>query len=83
MRIYVKTNGRRFFIPVPLCVANLAISIVQSPFIQRYIPEKDKKYVEMIDYNILKNCISDLRGYRGLKIVEVRSKDGTEVTITI
>lgn len=83
MRVYVKTNGRKFFIPVPLCIANLGISIMQSSLVQRHIPEKDRKYVNIIDYNALRKCISDLKEYKGLKLVEVKAKDGTEVTIII
>lgn len=83
MRIYVKTNGKKFFVPVPLCIVNVGISIINTPLIQRHIPEKDKKYVNMINYNALRKCISDLRNYRGLKLVEVKAKDGTEVTIIV
>ncbi|KOF57104.1 MULTISPECIES: hypothetical protein [Clostridium] len=83
MRVYVKTNGRRFFVPVPLCLANLGISLIQAPFIQKYIPEKDRKYMDMIDYRALRKSINILRHYRGLRLVEVKAKDGTEVTITI
>ncbi|MFL0249627.1 hypothetical protein ACJDT4_04265 [Clostridium neuense] len=83
MRVYVKAKGRKFFIPVPLCIANLGISIMQSSLVQRHIPEKDRKYVNMLDYNALRKCISDLREYKGLKLVEVKAKDGTEVTVII
>lgn len=83
MRIYVKAKERKFFIPVPLCIASLGISIMQSSLVQRHIPEKDRKYVDMIDYNALKKCIRGLGEYKGLKLVEVKAKDGTEVTITI
>lgn len=37
----------------------------------------------MIDWRLLKKGFNDLKEYRGLKIVDVKAKDGTEVTITI
>lgn len=83
MRIYVKANGRKFFIPVPLGIANLGISLIKTPLVQRHIPEKDRKYVNIVDYTALKKCIKDLGEYRGLKLVEVKAKDGTEVTIIV
>lgn len=83
MRIYVKTNGMKFFVPVPLCIVNLGISLIDTPLVQMHIPEKDKRYVNMINYNSLRKCISDLRRYKGLKLVEVKTKDGTEVTIIV
>lgn len=83
MRIYIKAEGRKFFIPCPFWILNFAISIVNAPFVQRYIPEKDKKYVNIIDWRLLKKGFYDLKKYRGLKIVDVKAKDGTEVTITI
>lgn len=83
MRVYVKVKERKFFIPVPLSIANLGISLMQTSLVQRHIPEKDRKYVNIIDYNALRKCISDLREYKGLKLVEVKAKDGTEVTVII
>lgn len=41
------------------------------------------KYIDMIDYKILKEVLDDLGEYKGLVLVEVYSKDGTEVLITV
>lgn len=84
MRVYVRVNGSfRFFVPVPLGLAKAGLSLVKTPLIQKYIPEKNKKYIDMIDFDSLKECLNILRHYKGLKLVEVRAKDGTEVTVII
>lgn len=83
MRVHVRTNGKCFFIPVPLAIVKLGILFVKAPFIIKYISPEGRKYIDVINFNELNKCIDVLRSYRGLKLVEVRDKKGTEVTITI
>lgn len=83
MKVYVRTDGKKFFIPVPLGLAKLGVLIVKSPLVLKYTPEKYKPYLNNIDTNELCKCIGILKQYKGLRIVEVMDKDGTEVTITI
>ncbi|MBL4932191.1 hypothetical protein [Clostridium paridis] len=83
MRIYVKAEGRRYFIPVPLVFAKWGMSLVKSPFIMKNIPENERKYVEMIDFNELAKCLYILKEYKGLTLIDVKAKDGTIVEITI
>lgn len=83
MRIYVKSGKMGFTIPVPNALLKFGISIVKAPFVQKHIPEKDRKYVNIIDWKKLSSCINILKEYKGLKIVDVRSKDGSHVTITL
>lgn len=47
-----------------------------------------KKYVkneelENIDFKQLSKALDELKDYKGLKLVEVKEKDGDEVTIVI
>lgn len=83
MKIYIKSGWKRFIIPFPLALAKLGISIVKAPLVLKYVPEESRKYMDIIDFNELSKCIDILKEYRGLSLVEVKSKDGTEVTITI
>lgn len=83
MKIYIKSKGKRFIVPFPLVLAKLGISIVKTPFVKKYIPEKDRKYMDIIDFNALSKCIDILKEYKGLTIVDVEAKDGTKVNITI
>lgn len=83
MKIYIKSGKMGFTIPVPNVLLKFGISIVDAPFIQKHISEKDKKYINMINWKELSSSIDILREYKGLKIVDVHSKDGSHVTITL
>ena len=83
MRIYVKSGKIAFIIPLPNVFLKFGVSFIKTPFIQKYIPEKDKKYIDIIDFKEFSNCIDILKEYKGLKIVDVQSKDGSHVTITL
>jgi hypothetical protein len=83
MRIYIKSGKVRFLLPIPNAFLKFGVSCINKPFIQKRIPEKDKKYVNLIDFNKLSSCIDLLKEYRGLRIVDVNAKDGTRVSITL
>lgn len=83
MRIYIKQDKKRMFIPIPFCMLKAALSIVTMPIILKYIPEKERRFMEMIDFKELKKCIGMLKEYKGLKMVEVRDSEGNRVDITI
>ncbi|EJO5347383.1 hypothetical protein NRP93_001461 [Clostridium botulinum] len=83
MKIYIKSGKMKFIIPVPNALLKFGISIVDAPFIQKHIPEKDKKYVNIIDWKNFSRCVDILKEYKGLKIVNVHSKNGSHVTITL
>jgi hypothetical protein len=86
LRVYVRlNNGRRLKIPVPIGLVKVALSFssLGVSIAKRYIPEEQRQYVEYIPFKELKKSLDVLRSYKGLKIVEVKNGDGTEVTIII
>ncbi|WP_368488183.1 hypothetical protein [Clostridium sp. BJN0013] len=83
MRVYVKSGKVRFIIPIPFIFLKLGISIFSSSFVRTHIPQKDRKYFDMIDFREFSKCLGILKQYKGLRIVEVRAKDGIEVIITL
>lgn len=83
MRVYIKSGWKRFIIPVPLFLIKFGLSIAKSSFVMKSVPEKSRKYIDMIDFKELSKSIDVLKEYRGLRIVQVKAKDGTEVHITI
>lgn len=83
MKIYIKSDKMKFTVPLPNALLKLGISLINSKFVQRYIPEKDKKYINIINFKKLSNCIDLLKDYRDLKIVDVQSRDGRHVTIIL
>lgn len=84
MKIYLRQqNKRRYCIPVPLPL--FLIRLVFSNSLKRLILKNlntdAKKYIEQLDFDILLMAITDIKKYKGLKLVEVKSHTGEEVTI--
>ncbi|MCR3761407.1 hypothetical protein KYB31_20750 [Clostridium felsineum] len=83
MRVYVKNNNIRFIIPVPNFLIRFSMNFLSKPSIIEKIPKENRKYVEMIDFKELYKCIDLIKEYKGLRIVEVKDKNGNEVSITL
>lgn len=86
LRIYIKLNtGRSFKIPAPIGLIKMALGCGNFgiSIAKRYITEEQRKYIENIDLKELKKGFDVLKAYKGLKMVEVKAGDGTEVTIIV
>lgn len=86
MKIYFKIeNGRRYFIPAPIWLVKAALRMggFGIRLSKKHIPEDQISYVENIDFRELQKAVDLLREYRGLTMVDVKVKDGTEVKIII
>lgn len=86
MRIYIKqSTGRAFHIPVPLSIAgfgcNLADFVIRVS--KKYISEQEQEYMDCIDFKKLSLSLKELKGYHGLKLVDVKTMNGEEVVITL
>lgn len=86
MRIYIKQgNGRTFHIPVPLSIAgfgcNLADFVIKIS--RKYMSEQEQEYMDCIDFKKLSLSLKELKGYHGLKLVDVKTMNGEEVVITL
>lgn len=86
MRIYIKqSNGRTFHIPVPLSIAgfgcNLADFVIRVS--KKYMSAQEQEYMDCIDFKKLSLSLKELKGYHGLKLVDVKTLDGEEVVITL
>ena len=86
MKIYIKlSSGRRFKIPAPIGLVNAALSFggFGVSISKRYMSTEQRQYVDCIDFRELRRGMDVLRDYKGLKMVDVKTEDGTEVTIVI
>ena len=92
LQIKVKTETVRFSIPVPYFILTLGVSILSSEFFYRQInkllvksqeSEENKMSFTMprLNKKELKTIIKELRNHKGLELVNVKSKDDTEVRI--
>jgi len=86
LKIYIKlNNGVRLKIPAPICLVKAAIGLGGFGLLiaRRFIPEEHRQYIDCVDFKQLRKGIDVLRDYKGLKIVEVKTKYGPDVTIII
>jgi plasmid replication initiation protein len=92
LHIKVKAKDVRFTIPVPYAILNIVISILSSKFLQKNVNKWTKEHFERkkldftfphIDKNMLKPIVKELKNYKGIVLVDVRAKDGTEVKVRL
>lgn len=86
MRIYIKTReGRVLRFPAPLWLVSGALGFGKFgiTIAKKYVPENQKEYMDIVDFQELRKGFRVLREYRGLKLVEIKSGDGTEITIVV
>jgi hypothetical protein len=86
LRIYLKVeNGIRWFIPAPLWLLKACVGMGEfgMRIAKNRIPEEQLAYVENIDFRELKRALDVLKAYKGLHLVDVKAKDGTEVRIIV
>ncbi len=92
MHVKVKTKDARFSIPVPYVILNMAVSIISSEFLQESINKWTKEYFEkkkmaftfpLIDKQLLKPIVKELKNYKGIVLVDIKANDGTEVKIKL
>lgn len=86
MKIHIKDpSGKKITLPIPTKLLILGLDI--TPYIMKktsgYVSDKQKEVLDCIDFKVLAKSIRVLKNYKGLKIVEVRSKEGEEVSIII
>ena len=88
LKVKVKVKDKRFSIPVPYEVLNLASLIITSKKINRFINkaiEKDgsKFILPEIERKDLKPLLKGLSKHSGVILVDLKLKDGTEVEVKL
>ena len=94
MHVKVKSEKVRLSIPIPYAFFNIAISILSSKRFQRKInklihenaerKEQDVPFIfPQLDKKTLKPFAKELKKYKGLVLVDVKAKDGSEVKIRL
>lgn len=79
MRVIIRNEGYKYFIPVPLWLGGVGLKVAMK-FVgkETLTPNQQKEILEL--FKVLRKA---LKGYKGLKIVEVKDADGNEVTISV
>ncbi|MDO4273679.1 MAG: hypothetical protein Q4D16_08415 [Eubacteriales bacterium] len=87
MRIIVRAKGVNLWIPVPLCLASAAVSLMpESAFLEMrksVAPPYDELITKEFLREIVRECRFVLKQYKGLEMIHVEAHDGTYVSVTI
>lgn len=92
MHVKVKAKDVRFTIPIPYSILNIVISIFSSKIFHKNINRWTKEHFErkkldftfpLIEKNTLKPIVKELKKYKGIVLVDVKAKDGTEVKVRL
>lgn len=84
MKIYIKTDeGIRFHIPLPMWMIKMGLSNTTIKIAAKNLKPDEKKHLEQINFRAIAKNIGELKKYKGLKIVDIKTNDGTEVKITV
>lgn len=92
LHVRVKSKKVKFSVPVPFMILNIGIAILCSKMLQRKVNEWSREYIEKkkilyvippLDKSILKPIIDELKNNKGIVLVDIKVKDGTEVKIKL
>ena len=89
MKIIIKVKAKRYIIPVPYALLHLFIGLLTSKrilmLVNRAIEKKAKNNFQIpyINHSDLKPFLRELSKQRGLQLVDISLKDGTEVSIKL
>ena len=75
-------KGKRIFVPAPIWIVKAGLGI-GIRIAKKHVPEEQAYNLENIDIMQLKKALDVLKAYKGLRMVDIKAKDGTEVKITI
>ncbi|WP_318614894.1 hypothetical protein [Sporosarcina sp. YIM B06819] len=92
LKVKVRTESVRLTIPVPYVILNIGISIISwqlttrliNKWVQESMKEKEQTFtMPPLNKKELKSIVNELKKHKGLLLVDVKDKDGTEVVIKL
>jgi hypothetical protein len=92
LHLKVKAKEIRFTIPIPYAILNMGISILSSKFLHQQANKWTKEHFErkkldftipLIDKETLKPIVKELKNHKGIVLVDVKAKDGTEIKVRL
>ncbi|MFQ3544430.1 hypothetical protein Q7A53_10095 [Halobacillus rhizosphaerae] len=90
LKIRTSPTSRNYLIPIPYPLLHLAIGIATSRWLRAIInrsirdrEEGEKFQIPDISRQDLKPLLKQLKKHKGLKLVDIVSEDGSEVSIKL
>lgn len=75
MIVSIKNKGFKLILPVPLFMGRVAIRCIPKKYL-----DSNQKKIALEGFKAVKKS---LKGYKGLKILEVSSHDGEQIVVKI
>lgn len=76
-------DGKRFSIPIPMWIIRLGLSRFVIKKIKKHVKDDNLKFLDSIDFRELSRSFGELKKYKGLKMVDIKSGDGESIEIII
>ncbi|MGX9754684.1 hypothetical protein ACWYRQ_00315 [Clostridioides difficile] len=87
MRIIVRSKETNLWLPIPLSLASTAVLLLPESVIAEIKKSLPEQYHEVVTKKFLqelvRECQSVLKQYKGLEIIHVETQDGTFVSIRL
>ncbi|MCC0632702.1 hypothetical protein [Clostridioides sp. ZZV15-6388] len=87
MRIIVRSKETNLWLPIPLFLANTAVLLLPESVIAEIKKSLPEPYQEVITkkflQELIRECQSVFKQYKGLEIIHVETQDGTFVSIRL
>jgi hypothetical protein len=83
MKISFKNKGTSFSFPLPVWLVNLFPSGPVNAILRHHSEENEERILNNIDFCDIKKSLKLLKNYKGLKILELKNKNGDELTLKI
>lgn len=92
LHVKVKSKDVSFSVPIPYSFLNFWISILCSKMLHHYVNKWSREHIEKskipfvippLDKSALKQIVKELKNHKGLVMVDIKAKDGTEVKIKL
>lgn len=87
MRIKVRTQDVRLFLPLPVSMIGFALRLLPDSVFEEMRTNMPEPYCGLVTREsismIVKECIDITRENRGLEVIHVEAKDGTFVSIRL
>lgn len=85
MKVIIKTPDMNFKIPIVMPISLIKILIkFAGRMAKKYVnEEKALMYINALDWNALSMAFDELKRYKGLEIINIKSHDGTYIKIIV
>lgn len=87
MRVKIRADGHRLFLPVPLSMVRLAVRVLPERAFEKMRARTPEPYRGLITkenlHMLAGECVDALKRYRHLEVIHVEASDGTFVSVTL